>query len=72
MNDLRVENYDKKEVKAKKQSIAKRVTAVGGVAVLSLMGLFKLTGCPAPDPPIVVGGAGAWFYSYPEDEQTED
>jgi hypothetical protein len=38
------------------------------------LGLFSLTGCPAPEPepPIIAGGAGAWFYSYPDDEYPDD
>jgi len=74
MNDLRVESYGEKEVAVKKQSILKRVAAVGGAVVLTL-GLFGLAGCvddeERHDPPIVAGGAGAWFHSYPEYEQTD-
>jgi hypothetical protein len=69
MNELRVEKYDAKEVAAKKSSIIKRVA---GSAIVVTLSLFSLTGCPDPDPPIVAGGAGAWFHSYPDDEYTED
>ena len=69
MDDLRVENYDENEVGAKKRSISKRVAVAGGAVALTL-GLFSLTGCPAP--PMVAGGAGAWFHSYAEDEYTEN
>jgi len=55
MNDLLVENYDAKEVETKKQSLVKRAAAAGGAIVLS----FSLTGCP----PLVLGGAGAWYHS---------
>ena len=44
MNDLRVESYSSNEVAAKKQSISKRVVAVGSAIVLTL-GLFSLAGC---------------------------
>ena len=44
MSDLRVESYGSKEVADKKQSISKRVAAVGGAALLTL-GLFGLVGC---------------------------
>ena len=66
MNDLQIENYDAKEVETKKQSLVKRAAAAGGAIVLSLS-LFNLTGC-SPPPPIIAGGAGAWFHSCPEDE----
>ena len=73
MDDLRVENYDAKEVEAKKQSISRRV-AVASSAVAFTLGLFSLVGCEPPqDPPIVAGGAGAWFHSYCEyDEYAEE
>ena len=73
MDDLRVESYDANDVGAKKRSLSRRVAVVGGAVALTLS-LFSLTGCPAPkpDPPIVAGGAGAWFHSYAEDEHTED
>ena len=67
MNDLHVESYDANEVETKKQSLVKRATTAGGAIVLSLS-LFNLTGCAYVEPPIVVGGAGAWFHSCPEDE----
>ncbi|MDR2966162.1 MAG: hypothetical protein LBU88_10365 [Treponema sp.] len=63
MNDLHVESYDAKEVEDKKQSLIKLATVAGGAIVLSLS-LFNLTGCP----PIVAGGAGAWYHSCTEDE----
>ena len=73
MNDLRAESYDANEVESKKRSIAKRAAVAGGTIALTL-GLFSLAGCDRPEsePPIINGGAGAWFYSYPEDESTED
>ena len=77
MDDLRVENYDAKEVDAKKQSISRRV-AVASSAVAFTLGLFSLVGCEPPsphvqDPPIVAGGAGSWFHSYWEyDEYAEE
>ena len=64
MNDLHVTHYDEKEVETKKLSLIKRAAAAGGAVVLSLS-LFSLTGCP---PPIVSGGAGAWFHSCTEDK----
>ena len=64
MNDLHVESYDAKEVEAKKQSLVKRAGVAGGAIALSLS-LFNLTGCT---PPIVSGGAGAWFCSCTVDE----
>ena len=60
MNDLRVESYDAKEVETKKQSLVKSAVAAGSAIILS----FSLTGCP----PIVAGGAGAWFHSCMVDE----
>ena len=67
MNDLQIENYDAKEVETKKQSLLKRSTAAGSAIVLSLS-LFNLAGCVPITPPIIAGGAGAWFQSCPEDE----
>ena len=64
MKDLQVENYDVNEVETKKQSLVKRAAAAGGTIVLSL-GLLNVSGCP---PPIVAGGAGAWFHSCPVDD----
>ena len=66
MDDLNVAHYDEKEVETKKQSLIKRAAVAGGAVVLSLS-LFNLNGCSF-DPPIIAGGAGAWFHSCPEDE----
>ena len=66
-NGLQVENYDVKEVEIKKQSLRKRAAAASGAIVLSL-GLFNLTGCHLFDPPIIAGGAGAWYHSCTEGE----
>jgi len=44
MDDLRVENYDSKDVEEKKQLIKKRMVLAGGALVVTL-GLFSLTGC---------------------------
>ena len=60
-HDLKVESYDENEVEAKKQSIAKRVSAAGSAAVLTL-GLFNFASCE----PLVNGGAGAWYHSCTE------
>ena len=85
MDDLRVENYGKKDVEAKKNTLLKSVAVSSSVVALTL-GLFGLTGCTDDDrrtgeppppientPPPVVGGAGAWFVSDLEDlEETEE
>jgi hypothetical protein len=63
MNDLHIESYDAKELEAKKHLLAKRAAAAGGAIALSLS-LFALTACP----PIIAGGAGAWFHSCTVDE----
>ena len=76
MDDLRVENYDAKEVAAKKRSILKRVVVAGGAIVLTL-GLFSLASCVGREErveeqiyqveerelPPMPGGSGSWFVS---------
>ena len=78
MDDLRVENYEAKEVSRKEQKILKRVAFTGSVigVVLSLFGLAVLGRSTAPSrdrPPHQVeigvmnrlpGGGGAWFFSW--------
>jgi len=69
MDDLRVENYDAKEVESKKRSILKRVAMVmavtGGAAViglvLGLFGLILVAGMMFGGGS--VGGSGSWFFS---------
>jgi hypothetical protein len=58
MNDMNVESYDIKEAETKKKSLVKRAATASSAIVLSLS-LFNCTGCP----PLVMGGAGAWFHS---------
>jgi len=62
MDDLRVENYDEKEVEAKKQAILKRVARTGCVVVVggvvaAALGLFLGSLFAG------VGGSGSWFIS---------
>ena len=68
MDDLRVENYDEKEVANKKRLILKRVAmmmaVVSGAAVLGLLlGLFGLILVAGVMFGGSVGGSGSWFFS---------
>ena len=75
MDDLRVENYDEKEVVTKKRSILKRAAVVGGV-IVTVLGLFGLVSCINNENrterstsqgierhPPAPGGSGSWFVS---------
>ena len=58
-----MENYDEKEVEAKKQAILKRVAVTGcaGCATGLVLALFGLALLFAPM--VAVGGSGSWFIS---------
>ena len=77
MDDFRVENYDAKEVEAKKQAILKRVDSnafekgyncgfgCGCATVMLALGLFGLVVLSFSVQ--YVGGSGSWFVSILEE-----
>ena len=70
MDKLRVENYDSKEVVAKKQHVLKRATT-SSCAVLLMLTMFSLAGCENENDRDRFndnGGAGAWYSSVLEEE----